>query len=89
VLDEGGYGRYLGRNKDVIIKYADKIFPVELEEFFLNHPDVLEAVVRLQYKHNYSNTVGQNGSISTVDEHLMDNRASFPITYSLLLVLSF
>lgn len=45
VVDEDGYGHYMGRNKDMIIKYADKIFPVELEEFFLNHPDVLEAVV--------------------------------------------
>jgi hypothetical protein len=73
----------------MIIKFADKVFPVELEEFFLKHPDVLEAVVRLQYKHNYSNTVGQNRLVSTVDEYLMDNRASFPNTYRLLLVLSF
>jgi hypothetical protein len=73
----------------MIIKFADKVFPVELEEFFQNHPDVLEAVVRLQYKHNYSNMVGQNGLVSIVDEHLMDNRVPFPNTYSLLLVLSF
>lgn len=45
VLKEDGYGQFLSRIKDVIIKVGDKIFPVELEEFFLNHPDVLEAVV--------------------------------------------
>ncbi|PNF24721.1 hypothetical protein B7P43_G16646 [Cryptotermes secundus] len=45
ILDEDGYGRCVGRNKDMIIKFADKVFPVELEEFFQNHPDVLEAVV--------------------------------------------
>jgi acyl-coenzyme A synthetase/AMP-(fatty) acid ligase len=66
VLDEDGYGRCVGRNKDMIVKVGDKIFPVELEEFFLNHPDVLEAVVRLQYKDNSSNTVGRNSSLSTV-----------------------
>jgi fatty-acyl-CoA synthase len=45
VLEEDGYGRFIGRSKDMIIKFGDKIFPVDLEEFFLNHPDVLEAVV--------------------------------------------
>ena len=45
VLKEDGYGQFLSRIKDVIVKVGDKIFPVELEEFFLNHPDVLEAVV--------------------------------------------
>lgn len=46
MLDEDGYGRFLGRLKDMIVTVADKIFPIELEEFFLKHPDVLEAVVR-------------------------------------------
>jgi len=45
VLDEDGYGRFMGRVKDVIIRVVENIFPVELEEFFLNHPDILEAVV--------------------------------------------
>ncbi|XP_021929478.1 acyl-CoA synthetase family member 2, mitochondrial-like isoform X1 [Zootermopsis nevadensis] len=45
VLDEDGCGRFLGRFKDMIVKVADNIFPIELEEFFLKHPDVLEAVV--------------------------------------------
>jgi fatty-acyl-CoA synthase len=45
VLDEDGYGHYVGRNKDMIVKVGDKIFPVELEEFFMKHPDVVEAAV--------------------------------------------
>lgn len=45
-MDEDGYGRFMGRFKDVIVKFADKIYPVELEEFFLKHPDILEVVVR-------------------------------------------
>jgi fatty-acyl-CoA synthase len=54
VLDEDGYGHYVGRNKDMIVKVGDNIFPVELEQFFLNHPDVLEAVVSVQNKDNHS-----------------------------------
>jgi len=45
MLEEDGYGRFVGRVKDVIIKVVENIFPVELEEFFMSHPDVLEAVV--------------------------------------------
>jgi acyl-CoA synthetase (AMP-forming)/AMP-acid ligase II len=46
VLEEGGYGRFVGRIKEVIIKVCNNIFPVFLEEFFLKHPDIMEAVVR-------------------------------------------
>jgi fatty-acyl-CoA synthase len=45
VLLEEGYGKFVGRVKDVIIRIGDNIFPVELEEFFMSHPDILEAVV--------------------------------------------
>lgn len=45
VLEEDGYGRFVGRIKDVIIRVVENIFSVELEEFFMNHPDILEAVV--------------------------------------------
>ncbi|XP_069678063.1 medium-chain acyl-CoA ligase ACSF2, mitochondrial-like isoform X2 [Periplaneta americana] len=45
VLQEDGYGRILGRLKDVIIRIGDKIFPAEMEEFFTLHPDILEAQV--------------------------------------------
>ncbi|XP_069678756.1 medium-chain acyl-CoA ligase ACSF2, mitochondrial-like [Periplaneta americana] len=45
VLQEDGYGRIVGRVKDVIIRIGDKIFPTEIEDFFMEHPDVLEAQV--------------------------------------------
>jgi len=45
VLEEDGYGRFVGRVKDVIIRVVENIFSVELEEFFINHPDILEAAV--------------------------------------------
>jgi acyl-CoA synthetase (AMP-forming)/AMP-acid ligase II len=32
--------------KDVIIRIGDKIFPSEIEEFFMEHPDILEAQVK-------------------------------------------
>jgi acyl-CoA synthetase (AMP-forming)/AMP-acid ligase II len=46
VLQEDGYGRIVGRLKDVIIRVGDKIFPVEIEEFFVGHPDIIEAQVK-------------------------------------------
>ncbi|XP_069678833.1 medium-chain acyl-CoA ligase ACSF2, mitochondrial-like [Periplaneta americana] len=45
VLHDDGYGRIIGRTKDVIIRIADKIVPSEIEEFFEAHPDILEAQV--------------------------------------------
>jgi fatty-acyl-CoA synthase len=46
VLQEDGYARIVGRLKNVIIRFGDKIFPSEIEEFFEAHPDVMEAQVR-------------------------------------------
>jgi acyl-CoA synthetase (AMP-forming)/AMP-acid ligase II len=46
VLQEDGYARIVGRMKDVIIRNGDKIFPSELEEFFMTHPDVMESQVQ-------------------------------------------
>ncbi|KDR21518.1 Acyl-CoA synthetase family member 2, mitochondrial [Zootermopsis nevadensis] len=43
VLQEGGYGRVVGRLKDIIIRDNTNIFPIEIEEFFITHPDVMEA----------------------------------------------
>jgi fatty-acyl-CoA synthase len=46
VLQEDGYARIVGRIKDVIIKNGDKIFPSELEDFFMMHPNIMEAQVQ-------------------------------------------
>jgi len=43
VLREDGYGRIVGRLKDVIIRIGDKIFPKEIEDFFMEHPHVMEV----------------------------------------------
>ena len=45
VMDEAGYVRIVGRNKDMIIRGGENIYPRELEEFFHKHPAVAEAQV--------------------------------------------
>ncbi|MDR2315830.1 MAG: AMP-binding protein [Pseudomonas sp.] len=45
VMDEHGYVRIVGRNKDMIIRGGENIYPRELEEFFYTHPAVADAQV--------------------------------------------
>ncbi|MDF9619590.1 AMP-binding protein [Pseudomonas entomophila] len=45
VMDDEGYVRIVGRNKDMIIRGGENIYPRELEEFFHTHPAVAEAQV--------------------------------------------
>ena len=45
VLDENGYGRIVGRIKDMIIRGGENIYPREIEELLHTHPAVLEAHV--------------------------------------------
>ncbi|MEO9242160.1 AMP-binding protein [Pseudomonas inefficax] len=45
VMDEHGYVRIVGRNKDMIIRGGENIYPRELEEFFYSHPAVADAQV--------------------------------------------
>jgi acyl carrier protein len=44
-LDEEGYLFIVGRIKDVIDRGGQKVAPAEVEEAFLNHPDVVEVAV--------------------------------------------
>lgn len=43
--DEGGYLYIVDRKKDMIISGARNIYPREIEELLLTHPDILEAAV--------------------------------------------
>ncbi|MDE4537776.1 AMP-binding protein [Pseudomonas sp. ITEM 17296] len=45
VMDEQGYVRIVGRNKDMIIRGGENIYPRELEEFFYTHPAIADAQV--------------------------------------------
>ncbi|XP_043266982.1 medium-chain acyl-CoA ligase ACSF2, mitochondrial isoform X2 [Venturia canescens] len=43
VLRPDGYGRIVGRYKDMIIRGGENIFPKEIEHYLESHPDVQEA----------------------------------------------
>jgi acyl-CoA synthetase (AMP-forming)/AMP-acid ligase II len=45
VLDGDGYLRIVGRIKDMIIRGGENLYPAEIEEHLIGHPDVLEAAV--------------------------------------------
>jgi long-chain acyl-CoA synthetase len=44
-LDADGYLTILGRNKDVIIRGGFNVYPREIEEIILDHPDIVQAAV--------------------------------------------
>ncbi len=44
-MDEHGYVCIAGRNKDMIIRGGENIYPRELEEFFFTHPAVADVQV--------------------------------------------
>ena len=43
VIEENGYGRIVGRMKDMIIRGGENIYPREIEEFLHTHPAIMEA----------------------------------------------
>ncbi|KAK4875732.1 hypothetical protein RN001_012154 [Aquatica leii] len=45
ILQGNGYGKIVGRIKDVIIRGGEKIYPKEIEDFLCTHPDILENYV--------------------------------------------
>lgn len=45
VMDEEGYIKIVGRNKDVIIRGGENVYPAEVENRLLQHPAVAEAYV--------------------------------------------
>ncbi|AXT86300.1 AMP-binding protein [Aeromicrobium sp. A1-2] len=45
VMDDDGYVNITGRIKDMVIRGGENIYPREIEEFLLTHPDVLDAQV--------------------------------------------
>ena len=44
-LDAQGYCRIVGRIKDMIIRGGENVYPAEIEDFLLTHPDVAAAEV--------------------------------------------
>lgn len=41
-LDEEGYFKIIGRSKDLIIRGGENVYPVEVEEYFMKHPNITE-----------------------------------------------
>jgi len=50
ILDEYGYGKIVGRIKDMIIRGGENIYPREIEELLHKHPDIKEAQVNFMSK---------------------------------------
>lgn len=48
ILYEDGYGKIVGRLKDMIIRGGENIYPKEIEDFLNTHPDIIEAQVSLK-----------------------------------------
>ena len=44
-MNEDGYVKIVGRAKDMVIRGGENIYPTEVEDFLMTHPDVLEAAV--------------------------------------------
>ncbi|CAD7079649.1 unnamed protein product [Hermetia illucens] len=42
ILQEDGYGRIVGRLKEMVIRGGENIFPKEIEDFLNTHPDIME-----------------------------------------------
>lgn len=47
-MEEDGYGKVVGRLKEMIIRGGENIFPKEIEDFLNTHPDILD--VQVSYK---------------------------------------
>ena len=44
-IDARGYCRIVGRSKDMLIRGGENIYPAEIEDFLLTHPDIAAAQV--------------------------------------------
>ena len=44
-IDAQGYCRIVGRSKDMVIRGGENVYPAEIEDFLLTHPDIAAAEV--------------------------------------------
>jgi fatty-acyl-CoA synthase len=45
IMDDVGYLKIVGRNKDMIIRGGENVYPREVEEFLFTHPGVADVQV--------------------------------------------
>lgn len=46
-MEENGYGRIVGRLKEMIIRGGENIYPKEIEDYLNTHPDILDTQVSM------------------------------------------
>ena len=44
-MDDEGYVKIVGRSKDMIIRGGENVYPREIEEFLMSHPDIADVQV--------------------------------------------
>ena len=44
-MDEDGYVQIVGRNKDMIIRGGENIYPLEVEQYLFTHPKIIDVQV--------------------------------------------
>lgn len=44
-MDENGYLRVIGRRKDMIARGGEKVYPREIEDFLISHPDIQDVQI--------------------------------------------
>jgi medium-chain acyl-CoA ligase, mitochondrial len=45
ILQENGYGKVVGRLKEMLIRGGENLFPREIEDFLNTHPNINETHV--------------------------------------------
>jgi fatty-acyl-CoA synthase len=45
VMDDEGYVNIVGRSKDMVIRGGENVYPREVEEFLMGHPDIADVQV--------------------------------------------
>lgn len=46
MISRDGYGRVVGRLKDIIVRGGENIAPKEIEDILNTHPDIVESQVK-------------------------------------------
>jgi len=44
-IDDEGYCRIIGRSKDMLIRGGENVYPAEIEEFLITHPNISQEQV--------------------------------------------
>jgi fatty-acyl-CoA synthase len=44
-MDDEGYVNIVGRSKDMVIRGGENVYPREIEEFLMGHPDIADVQV--------------------------------------------